>query len=207
MSSKRYTQEKKYIRKQLKEAATDADLIIAFLQGFGEPLSERLVAKLARLETIQDLVRTHGSRLKIVPMLVEKYGYDAKQAYREFDECVSIFGTTIAHSQPLWVDIILGFMISTRKIALKYNDFKTAAQVEKNMLFAVEKLMKSPDSGPSFEDIKPKAISIAFLPETMNVMNISEDELQKQLRRFKAPTKQIIDIQADSTWQGPEIDE
>ena len=203
--SKHYTQEKKLIREQLKEAATDADLIIAHLQGYGDPLTERLEAKLRRLETIADLVRAHGSRLKIIPMIVKIYGYDPKQAYREFEETISIFGATTAHSRPLWADIVLGFMISTRKLALKYHDFKTAAQVEKNMASIIEKLMGDADSGPSFADIQPPQINIAFLPEQLNVMSLTEDELQKQLRRFKAPVKRVIeDIEAE---QGPEVDE
>ena len=102
MSEKRYDLPKKIIRERLKEVGTtDADIIIAYLQGYGDELDARLQNKLTRIEYIGDLIRLHGSKSKVVPMIVKKFNIHVREAYRDYDETLDVLGSTCTHNREL----------------------------------------------------------------------------------------------------------
>ena len=203
MSEKRYDLPKKIIRERLKEVGTtDADIIIAYLQGYGDELDTRLLTKLERLEYIGNLIRLHGSKSKVVPMVIKKYDLFSMEAYRLYDETVEVLGSTCKHNRELSVQHNLDDLKALYRICLQYKDFKTAAAVQKNITYIIEKFFGDKDNDFDWSSVQPKQINIAFMPEQMNLLQLSEEDLQKQLRRFKAPAKKIIDISVESEDQG-----
>lgn len=166
---------------------TDVDLILHHLSDkSGESkLPEDLKKKLDRLHFCADLIRQHGSRLKVVPILRKKYDISQRQAYQDFQDTQEIFGSTPPSSKDFWVDILLGFIMETRHAAFQKKDFRAVTAAEKNLFNTIAEFFKG-DQIP-YDKIQPPPILLGFFPELSNVQ-IPAD-LDDQVKKLVAEKK------------------
>lgn len=165
---------------------SETDEIIAYLQFSGDTdktpkLSKKLKEKLDRLYYCADLVKVYGSRYKVCPMLMKKFDISRATADRDFHDTQVVFGSTLKSSKDFWLDVLMGFMIETRTKALVKGDFRSVAQVEKNMKDAIKDLAGDKDTLP-FDQVQPVQVMVGFFPELTKVE--LPDDLDAQLKQL-----------------------
>lgn len=178
---------------------SDTDEIILYLQGESKKeLSPKLLEKLERLETCAGLIRQHGSRHKVVRMMRNIFGkgnesdYSRATAYRDFEDTQLVYGQTPKHSRGMWLDILLGMMMESRKKALAAGDFRAVASIESNMQKTVKELMGD-EKGDPYEGLEiPKPV-VGFFPELTGIKLPPDEELWAIIEKLKKP-KKTIDI-------------
>ncbi len=147
---------------------SDTDQLIHYLQGNSEViLSPKLEELLKRYESCADLIKQWGSRHKVVPILMKRFGISTAQAYRDFSDCQEIFGSTPRSSKDFYLDILLGNITETRNKALLKQDFKTVAACDKNMLFTIQEYFQ--DESIPWEKLQPQNIVMGWFPELSKV--------------------------------------
>ncbi|UZR95939.1 hypothetical protein [Chondrinema litorale] len=172
---------------------TDSDLIIEYLvTDQAAELSPKLEEKLKRYQQIADLIHQYGSRNKVVPMAMKMFGIKRTQAHQDFFETQKIFGSRVNLNREFWIDVVLGQIMKTKDMAIKRKDSRAAAQADKNLVTAVEKLLGDKDT-MSFDQIQPVNILMGFFPETTKVNQLSEQEIEQAYKQL-SKTKRKIDI-------------
>lgn len=170
---------------------SDTDEIIAYLQFDGDVehaprLSKKLKEKLKRLYRCGELIRVYGTRNKVCPMLEKEFGISRQAADRDFQQCQTVFGTTLKSSKDFWLDVLLGFMIESRNKAMVKGDMRSVAQIEKNMKEAIKDLAGDEKSLP-FDKVQPVQVQIGFFPELTKVKLPEdwEDQVKKLMKNKK----------------------
>lgn len=176
---------------------TDNEKIIEYLlqDGDGINLTKTLQEKLSRMDFCYDQIKQYGSRLRVAPLLVNKYGISKAQAYRVIQDTQEVYGATQKTSREFWLDIILGFMIDDRKKALLKGDFRSVSAMQKNMITAIEKLAGTNESIP-FEKIQPAPVMIGFFPDTLKVD--LPDDWEDQVKQIIKPKRTIDQFAHDA---------
>lgn len=148
---------------------SDVEKIVTYLQSGDNDviLSEPLQKILKRYRFCADLIKQHGSRLKVVPMLIREFGISEAQAYRDFQDTTYVFGSTPRSSKDFYLDMLLGNIVETRNKAIAKEDFKSAASCDKNMLVAIQEYFK--DQSIPWDKVQPPNLTFGFFPELTNV--------------------------------------
>lgn len=176
---------------------TDNEKIIEYLisESEGLKLSKSLEDKYEKLDFCRDLIKNYGSRSRVCPILVKKYGISKSQAYRIFQDTQEVFGATQRTSREFWLDILIGFMIDSRNKAAKKGDFRSVATIEANMAKAIEKLAGTNENIP-FEKVQPAPVMIGFMPELTKV-DLPED-WEDQVKKLIKPKRKIDQFAEDA---------
>lgn len=176
---------------------SDTDLLIAHLMGKGKaPISPKLQEKMERLEHCADLIRQYGSRLKVIPMLTERYGISRSTAYQDFEDTQLVFGTTPRNSRAFWIDILLGMIVTDIENARTKKDYKALAAMQRNFIQLIAQ-MGEPEND-AYEKIQPVNIMMGFFPEKTNVEKLSDEEIEaafKRLSKAKRKANLLLDAQ------------
>lgn len=166
---------------------SDDDKLVLYLQGKLQrtELSPKMEEKLDRMLTCADLIRSYGSRQKVTSMMQSITGLSQASAYRIFDDTQRIFGTSAAHDQQFWVDILLGQIQEEIKRARAEGDGKTVASLLKTMKETIKDLLGSGDAG-LYDRIQPAVPVIGYWPEELRTKVTTDPEkLKKLIDNFK----------------------
>lgn len=171
---------------------TDLEILVDYLFGQRETISDDLVKRLERLQTCADIIRKHGSRLRVIPAMIKLFSksgtYTAKQAQKDFDDTQELFGTNTQSNRMFWFDIILGMMIETRNNAYVKRKYNTASIIEARMMNAVRDFIGDNEAFP-IDKLQPQNILLGFFPELLNIKlpdNVTEHiEKLKESKRKK----------------------
>jgi hypothetical protein len=175
--------------KKLK-GVSEVDQIVMFLENDPDHrnLPEKLNHKFKRLETCSDLIKKHGTRRKVIPIMIRIFKISTSLAYQEYNDCQMVFGSTLPSMRDYWVEVLLGLTMETRKKAIQKGDLRSASSSDKNLFNIVSEFFKG-DSIP-YDKIQPPTFILGFYPEMSNV-NIPND-LDEQLKRLlKQKKKQV----------------
>lgn len=183
----------------------DIDALIAYVYGDRETLSPEQIEKLKRLEQCSDLIRKHGSRLKVIPLMVKLFSkggkpYTAKKAQQDFDDTTELFGASKPTSKNFWFDIVLGMMMETRQNAYVKRNYSAASIIEARILGAIKDFVGDSEAYP-IEKLQPPRLELGFFPEQLKVDMPAnfEDQLAKLMESKKRKELMLDpqDIQAE----------
>lgn len=179
--------------------AEDNSIIIQYLQGKGNLTAEQKET-LKNCTICADLIRQHGSRLKVIPMLQKSILIKGKmitdrQAFKIFEQTQYIFNTDKSDRRDFHVDILLGYIVETRNKAIAAKDFKTAAACEKNYHQLIVDFYGTEEK-PDYRKLQPPTILVGFYPKMLNTQIPSD--LEKQVEelmkvRKKSSQNRFID--------------
>lgn len=188
--------------KPLKNLTThsDADQIMLFLQGKkAAKLSPKLEEKLKRLFRCADLIKVHGTRRVVCPLLVNIYkvvdlDYSLATAYRDFEETEIVFGSTPRSNLDFYLDINLGHIMETREMAKAKKDVKTMAACDKNESALLKEHFGTKDAFP-IEEIQPPVFLLGFYPEQTGI-KVPEDWEKRAKEIIKTKKRKSINYEA-----------
>jgi hypothetical protein len=148
---------------------SDTEKIIQYLQSGDTDiqLSADLEQILKRYTKCADLIKQYGSRLKVVPMMMQLFQISQAQAYRDFDNTSYVFGSTPRTSKDFYLDLLIGNIVETRTKAMTKDDFRAAAACDKNMLAVLQEYFK--DQSIPWEKVQPPNMIFGFFPELTKV--------------------------------------
>ena len=150
---------------------SDKELIQQYLL-YGDKASSKLSPSLAdnleKMRSCAELIRQYGSSQKTVTHLVARFGISLKEAYNIYNDTQEIFGTTTVHNREFMVDVVIGNIFQTRKLALERKDLKVVAQCDKNLIEVIEKFLGDKEA-VDWSKIQPPAFMFGFFPELSNV--------------------------------------
>ena len=164
---------------------SDVDLIIQHIENpdAGTALSEKLEEKLKRIQRCHALTTEHGSRIKVVPELEKEFSISFSTALRIYEDTQLVF----AHKLPkreYWIDIALGRVFETWKMAKDAKDIRGMNAADANMIAIMEKFLQSADRIP-YEEFKNPKFIFGFFPQLSKV-KIPEnwrDEIERIIQR------------------------
>jgi len=158
----------KAVMKQLNRKNTDDEKIVKFLQGKLKrtELSETMEKELENMRIMADLIRKHGSRLKVTEMFKNIQGVSDFTAFRLFEKTQRIFGATSSHDQQFWVDILLGGLMEDIRLARAKGDYRSVATLRKTMMTTIKDLLGSADAN-IYERIQPQLPVLGHWPEQL----------------------------------------
>ncbi len=179
---------------------SDPDKIIDYLIHPNDQkyeLTPALQDKLDKMRDCRDLIKKHGSRVTVVPILMTEFNVSHSEAVRIYSETLEVFNATSSTSgRDFYVDMLLGFMIETRNKAYIKQDYNAAARSEKNMLDLISQFMGNEDA-KIYETIQPPDILYEFNPELLGV-KLPEDldkQIEKLLKKKKGDTSMFDDAE------------
>lgn len=163
---------------------SDLDTITQYLLGKlpRTELSPALEEYIDRMYCCSDLIRTYGSRLKVTPLLMEKYNISRPTAMQLFERTQYIFGSTAKSSQAFYVDILFEDIKKGMNKALNAGDFRAYAQLTKQFADAIKEFTGSADA-LLYENFEMQQIVIGFFPEKFKV-DLPEN-LEEHLEKLK----------------------
>lgn len=164
---------------------SDPDKIIDYLMHPDDErysLSPALAVKLDRMRDCRDLIKKHGSRTTVIPLLISEFNVSNSEAIRIFNETLEVFNATAStNGRDFYIDMLLGFMIETRNKAYSKRDFMAAAKSEKNMLDLIKEFLGTNDA-KVYENIQPPNVTYLFDPGKLGVT--LPDDLDYQISKI-----------------------
>lgn len=181
---------------------TDLDKIMLYLQGDikNKKLSQKLFEKLERLEFTADAIRSHGSLLRVLPLLTKKsWGFHKSEenpngnisistATRDFHDAQRVFGSISRNERTFHVDILIGQVEENINAARAAEDFKAVATLLKLKAEIIEKHMGGNDA-EMYRNFKMADIEVGFWPEQLGVELPEKEELDKVIAELKKPKR------------------
>jgi len=151
---------------------------------------------LERLQLADQWLRTHMSKRKVWPMLLQHFKtkgipYSELTARRDVDEAQRLFESLDTHQQKYWTGLmldVLGESLMSAKLAHKYGEVARIAKVIHDYLAMAER-MGVKEANELRREI-PRMIQIGHFPEELGVpydpdIAIKAEELVRRMKSMK----------------------
>jgi hypothetical protein len=197
-----------WLKSLIKKESTDVDRILEALQdekGLSMLTSEDK-ERMHRLQQCKRWIHQYGSREKVLPMMINNewlradgssYFIKERQAYRDYTDCQVIFSLGYVNEKAFWLDMLIGWVVETRKQAM-LGDKKELAVAHKCEKLLEEIIMNHFGSKDeeAYKKINPVPTVIAFMPKELPVTlpdNWEEDLKNAIANKQRVKTKEISD--------------
>lgn len=180
---------------------TEAEAIIKWIQlpideREGSPLSPKQMELMERWNVADNLKREHMSDRKVIPMLMEKFGYSESSARRDLDCAMRVWGTRPRSDKDYLANMLVDYLTETMVKAGKAQKFGEVARIAKVIIEAAG-IGKKDDIPFDPEDLKrPVAIAPGYHPEQIGGTTMNEETRKALFQRFlrEKREKGLIDM-------------
>ena len=180
-------------RQEIIAKRTNVEKLIMFYQGKipNAKLSPRMQEYEAKLKATSDLIAKHGSVKAVLPILMVRYEVSMTTAKRLYDDAQLAFGSMVKLNRPMWIDTYMGMLLKGIEGAKNDGDWKSYANMTKDLKDAIEKFMGTDDTAV-YQKIQIPDFKLGFFPEELKTK--MEANWKQKLEKLKeAPlTKNII---------------
>lgn len=164
---------------------TEAEAIVAWLQlpiadREDCPLNPKQLELMERWNVADNLKREHMSDRKVIPMLMNKFGYSESSARRDLDCAMRVWGTRPRSDKDYLANMLVDYLTETMIKAGKAQKYGEVARIAKVIIEAAgigkkDELPVDPD-----ELNRPVALIPGYYPELIGGQ-VMTDEVRKQL--------------------------
>ena len=192
---------------------SEAEAIVAWLQ---TPLDERCPlppkqqALLERWNVADNLLREHLSERKVVPMLMDKWGYSESSARRDLDCARRVWGTRPRADKDYLANMLIDYLTETMVKAGKASKFGDVSRLAKVIIEAAGLNRREEEAPDPAALERPVALVTVYSPELVGGTPMTEGDraelVQRMLRQKRekgfVETSTIAQL-AQSTDHGP----
>jgi hypothetical protein len=170
---------------------TEAEAIVKWIQ---LPIDERELSPLTpkqlelmeRWNVADNLKREHMSDRKVIPMLMQKFGYSESSARRDLDCAMRVWGTRPRSDKDYLANMLVDYLTETMVKAGKAQKFGEVARIAKVIIEAAGIGKKDEQLEDPEELKKPVALIPGYYPELVGGSTMTEEDrkalFQKVLR-------------------------
>jgi hypothetical protein len=158
---------------------TEAEAIVAWLHlpvadRAESPLDPKQMELFERWNVADNLLREHMSERKVLPMLMEKFGYSESTARRDLDCARRVWGTRPRTDKDYLANMLVDYLTETMVRAGKAGKFGEVARIAKVIIDAAGIGRKDDVPVDPLELKRPVALQPMYLPETIGGTPMSE---------------------------------
>lgn len=158
---------------------TEAEAIVKWLQ---TPVADRGALDPKQMELFErwnvadNLLREHLSERKVVPMLMDKFGYSESSARRDLDCARRVWGTRPRTDKDYLANMIIDYLTETMVKAGKREKYGDVARLAKVIIEAAG--INRRDETPEDPDalMRPVALLAVYNPTLVGGVNIADND-------------------------------
>lgn len=171
-------------RQEIIAKRTNVEKLIMFYQGKipNAKLSPRMQEYEAKLKATSDLIAKHGSVKAVLPILMVRYEVSMTTARRLYDDAQLAFGSMVKLNRPMWIDTYMGMLLKGIEGAKNDGDWKSYANMTKDLKDAIEKFMGTDDAAV-YQKIQIPDFKLGFFPEELKTK--MEANWKQKLEKLK----------------------
>ncbi len=171
-------------RQEIIAKRTNVEKLIMFYQGKipNAKLSPRMQEYEAKLKATSDLIAKHGSVKAVLPILMVRYEVSMTTAKRLYDDAQLAFGSMVKLNRPMWIDTYMGMLLKGIEGAKNDGDWKSYANMTKDLKDAIEKFMGTDDAAV-YQKIQIPDFKLGFFPEELKTK--MEANWKQKLEKLK----------------------
>lgn len=161
----------------MKTNLREAEEIVAWLQlppDERSPLDAKQLERYERWNVADNLLREHMSERKVIPMLMEKFGYSESTARRDLDCARRVWATRPRTDKDYLANMLVDYLTETMVRAGKASKFGEVARIAKVIIEAAGIGRKDETPVDPHELQRPVAIIPLYLPEAVGGTPMSE---------------------------------
>lgn len=168
---------------------TEAEAMIPWLQlpvSERSPLNPKQMELLERWNVADNLYREHMSERKIIPMLMDKFGYSESTARRDLDCARRVWGTRPRADKDYLANMLVDYLTESMVRAGKAQKFGEVARL-------ADVIIKAAGIGKKDEDLDPEALKRPMLvipmydPELIGATPMDDAKKEALIKRLLAP--------------------
>jgi hypothetical protein len=171
-------------REEIIAKRTNVEKLIMFYQGKipNARLSPRMLEYEAKIKATSDLIAKHGSVKAVLPILMARYEISTTTAKRLYDEAQLAYGSMVKLNRPMWIDTYMGMLLKGIEGAKNDGDWKSYANMTKDLKDAIEKFMGT-DDAEVYQKIQIPDFKLGYFPEELKVKR--EPNWEAKLAKLK----------------------
>ncbi len=171
-------------RQEIIAKRTNVEKLIMFYQGKipNAKLSPRMQEYEAKLKATSDLIAKHGSVKAVLPILMVRYEVSMTTAKRLYDDAQLAFGSMVKLNRPMWIDTYMGMLLKGIEGAKNDGDWKSYANMTKDLKDAIEKFMGTDDAAV-YQKIQIPDFKLGCFPEELKTK--MEANWKQKLEKLK----------------------
>lgn len=174
---------------------TEAEKLIPWLQlpvSERSPLTPKEVELLERWNVADNLYREHMSERKIIPMLVDKFGYSESTARRDLDCARRVWGTRPRADKDYLANMLVDYLTESMVRAGKAQKFAEVARL-------ADVIIKAAGIGKKEEELvdlealmRPMLFAPVYQPEQVGGSQLTIDQRDALLKRLLQPKREAV---------------
>ncbi|WP_042479269.1 hypothetical protein [Solitalea canadensis] len=184
--------------RQIKPQTEFDELMVHYLSGTVDRLSETKREILERWEQANDLIRhSYKSDKDVIDHLVTQYRISKSTARLDLMNTKRFFGLQNRDTKEYYRGVYLEWLHKAVAMAFTNNDPETVGKVLK-VAALIQGMDKDDSDIPNYEDLQQHVIEIGYIPDSLNVPKI--ENLEKVVASFlkeKAKKKAIDELAED----------